>query len=148
DVRTAFMRHLCHPRAQIDPELRVGLSEADHRRPRHQARQPKRGEHRFIEARGALEIGDADGNVIDHGWLISGCGVKAHVGLFEPQRPMPAVTNALSLARFRGIDRLLGRKRAGDGALSSRPEAHYFWSCDELFGWPEGGLLCWPEAGL
>src|SRR5262249_34724225 len=67
NMSAAFMRHFCHPIAQVDPELRIGLAEADGRRPCDEARQPERGERRLIEARGAVEIGYTDGDVIDHG---------------------------------------------------------------------------------
>jgi hypothetical protein len=60
------MRYLGHIGAKVDPELRIALAETDRRRPRHQARQPERGQRDFIEARGAFEIADADGDVVDH----------------------------------------------------------------------------------
>ena len=67
DVRAALGRDLCHAGAQIDPELRIGLAEADRRRPRHEPREAERGERCLVETRGAIEIGDADGDVVDHG---------------------------------------------------------------------------------
>ena len=67
DMRAALRRDRRHAVAQIDPELRIALAEADRRRPRHQARKPERRQRRFIEPRGALEVADADGDMIDHG---------------------------------------------------------------------------------
>ena len=70
DMRAAFMRYLAHVLAQIDPEFRIVFAEADRGRPRHQSRQPECGERGLIEACGTLEIGDADGDVIDHEGMI------------------------------------------------------------------------------
>jgi hypothetical protein len=67
DMAAAFRRDLRHGRAQIDPELGIGFAETDGRRARHQPRKAERRQACFIEARGSLEVADADGDVVDHG---------------------------------------------------------------------------------
>src|SRR5262249_14086569 len=66
DVRAAALVHPAHAGAQIDPELRIGLSEADRCRTRDEPDEAKRRQCCFIEPRGAIEIADGDGDVIDH----------------------------------------------------------------------------------
>src|ERR1700690_806162 len=66
DMDAAFWRDPRHARAQIDPELRIALAEADRARPRHQPRKPERGQDCLIEPRGSFEVADADGDMVDH----------------------------------------------------------------------------------
>src|SRR6516164_6317808 len=66
NMRTAFVRHLRHVCTQVDPEFRIALPEADRCRPGDQTREPKRGERHLIEACRAIEIGNTDGDMIDH----------------------------------------------------------------------------------
>src|SRR5260370_31559363 len=68
DVDAAARLDRRHIGAKIDPELRIALAEADRRGTRDQARQSKRRQRGFIKARGAFEVADADGDMIDHGW--------------------------------------------------------------------------------
>src|SRR5471030_667789 len=66
NMDAAFMRHRRHPGAQIDPEPGIALAEADRRRPRDEARQTKRRQCGLVEPRGAFEVADAEGDVVDH----------------------------------------------------------------------------------
>src|SRR5262249_26354064 len=66
NMRATFVRHLAHRRAKIDPELRISLAKADSSRARHEPRQPEHSQRRLVETRGAFEVGNADGDVIDH----------------------------------------------------------------------------------
>src|SRR5947209_20387836 len=69
-MHAALRRHKRHALAQIDPEFRIGLAEADHARPRDQPGEAERGEGCFVKFRGAIELADADGDVVDH-WSCS-----------------------------------------------------------------------------
>src|SRR5277367_525684 len=66
DMGAATLLHPRHALAQIDPELRIGFAEADRGRPRHQTRKPERRQGRPVESRGAFEVANADGDVVDH----------------------------------------------------------------------------------
>src|SRR5437660_12820936 len=66
DMAAAALLHPRHVLAQIDPELRIGFAETNRRWSRHLPRKPKRRQRHFIEARGTLEVADADGDVVDH----------------------------------------------------------------------------------
>src|SRR3977135_1761783 len=55
-----------HTGAQVDPELGIALAETDRRRPRHQSRKPERRQRQFIKSRGAFEVADANGDMVDH----------------------------------------------------------------------------------
>src|SRR5262249_28585341 len=88
NMRARFVRHLPHSLAQVDPEFRIGLAVADRPRPRHQPRQAKRPQCRFIKEAGALEIGDTDGDVVYH---------------FEVLRPFSVIpANAVTITTGRG----------------------------------------------
>src|SRR5258705_3117432 len=65
-MRAAPRLNRRHTGTQVDPELGIALAETDRRRPRHQPRKPERRQHRFIKTRGAFEVADADGDVVDH----------------------------------------------------------------------------------
>src|SRR4029079_9371831 len=68
DMDTAFGWDRRHAGAQVDPEFGIGLSETDCHRPSHQFREAECGQRRLIEARGAFEIGDSAGAVVQSGY--------------------------------------------------------------------------------
>src|ERR1700730_796150 len=95
DMGAAFMRYLAHAPTQIDPELRIGLAESDRPRPCHQPRETECGKCCFVEAGGAFEIGDTDGDVVVHlslplsswrkpGPITTGFGLAKNVAATSP----------------------------------------------------------------
>src|SRR6202008_4834888 len=87
DMRAAFIRDLRHVGAQIEPELRIALAEADRRRPAHQPREPERCQHRLVETRRTVEVGNTDGDVVDHGYLQRPCWRKYLHGMHSRPKP-------------------------------------------------------------
>src|SRR6266850_712694 len=65
-MRAAPRLNRRHTGTQVDPELGIALAETDRRRPRHQPRKPERRQRQFIKSRGAFEVADANGNMINH----------------------------------------------------------------------------------
>jgi hypothetical protein len=65
-MAAALVRNLGHAGAQIEPKLRIALAKANRRRPTHQRRKPKCCQHRLVETGGAIEVRDADGDVVNH----------------------------------------------------------------------------------
>src|SRR5690242_6020318 len=66
DMAAALRRNLRHLRAQIDPEFGIALAEADGARACDQQRKAERRQRAFVKARRALEVADADRDVVDH----------------------------------------------------------------------------------
>lgn len=55
-----------HGVAQIDPEFRIGLAEANCARPCDLVREPEGGERGAVKSCAAFNIADADEDVVDH----------------------------------------------------------------------------------
>jgi hypothetical protein len=66
NVRACAFRLGREPRSIIEPELGIALAESDRRRTRLELRIADRKQDRFVETRGALKIGNGNGDVIDH----------------------------------------------------------------------------------
>src|SRR6516164_6227934 len=66
DMRPGIGRDPCHRRTMIEPELRVALAETDRCRPHFEFGKADGAEHCLVKPRGALEIRDAERNVVDH----------------------------------------------------------------------------------
>src|SRR6202158_4538995 len=67
DMDAAIRRDRHHGGTQVDPELRIAFAETDRRRPRDKPRKPERRQRQFVKPPGALQVTDAEGNMIDHG---------------------------------------------------------------------------------
>ena len=66
DVCATFRRQPAEAGAQIDPELRISLTEADSGRADFQFGYPNRGEYRFIKTRCCGNVADCNGDMVDH----------------------------------------------------------------------------------
>lgn len=64
-MHAALRRHGRHRLAQIDPEFRIGLGEANCALPCDQAPEPEGSELGVVKSCSAFEIADADQDVVD-----------------------------------------------------------------------------------
>lgn len=64
-MHAALGPYVRHRLAQIDPEFRIDLAEANCARPCDQAREPEGSEPGVVESCAAFEIADADEDVVD-----------------------------------------------------------------------------------
>src|SRR5262249_32255731 len=66
DVAAGGLRLRNEVFAQIDPELGIGLAEADSRLANDEPGETQRCQHGFVECCAPLEVGNCNRNVVDH----------------------------------------------------------------------------------